>query len=44
LARFYYTPPIAKDELLARIRADATVSEPVCERALEFARQWPEGK
>ncbi len=44
LVRFYATPTIAKDELLARIRADATVSEPVRERALEFARQWPEGK
>jgi hypothetical protein len=33
-----------KEELLARIRADVTVSEPVRERALEFARQWPEGK
>ena len=40
LVRFYSTPPISKDELLARIRADATVSEPVRERALEFARQW----
>ena len=37
LVRFYSTPPIAKDELLARIRADATVSEPVRERALQFA-------
>ena len=44
LVRFYSTPPIAKDELMARIRADATVSEPVRERALRFARQWPEGK
>jgi hypothetical protein len=42
LVRFYSTPPISKDELLDRIRADATVSEPVRERALEFARQWPE--
>jgi hypothetical protein len=44
LVRFYSTPPISQDELLVRIRADATVSEPVRERALEFARQWPEGK
>jgi hypothetical protein len=29
---------------MARIRADATVSEPVRERALEFARQWPEAR
>jgi len=29
----------AKDYLLARILADATVSKPVRERALEFARQ-----
>jgi len=42
LVRFYSTPPIAKDELVARIRADATVSDPVRERALEFARQRPE--
>jgi len=40
----YSTPPISKDKLLARIRADATVSEPVREWAIEFARQWPEGK
>ena len=40
LVRFYSTPPISKDELMARIRADATVSEPVRERALEFAREW----
>ena len=39
LVRFYSMPPISKDELLARIRADATVSELVRERALEFARQ-----
>jgi hypothetical protein len=32
------------DELPARIRADATVSEPVREWALKFARQRPEGK
>ena len=44
LVRFYSTPPISKDELLTRIRADATVSEPMRERALEFARQWPAGK
>jgi hypothetical protein len=44
LIRFYSTPPISKDDLLAHIRADATVSEPVRERALEFARQWPEGR
>ncbi len=44
LVRFYSKSPISKDELLARIRADATVSEPVRERALEFARQWPETK
>jgi hypothetical protein len=29
LVRFYSTPPIAKDELMTRIRADATVSETV---------------
>ena len=40
LVRFYSTPPISQDELLARIRADATSSEPVRERALEFAREW----
>ncbi len=40
LVRFYSTPPIPKDELLNRIRADARVSEPVRERALEFAREW----
>ena len=40
LVRFYSTPPILWDELLARIRADATISEPVRERALEFAREW----
>jgi len=44
LVRFYSTPPIAKDELLARIRADATVTESVRERARQFARQWPERK
>lgn len=44
LIRFYFAPPISKDELLARIRADATVSEPVRERALEFVRQSAEGK
>ena len=40
LVRFYATPPISQDALLARIRADATICEPVRERALEFARQW----
>jgi len=38
-----YAAPIAKDPGapgLARIRTDATVSEPVREKALEFARQW----
>ena len=44
LVRFYSTPPISKDELLDRIRADATVTEPVPERALEFAHQWTEAK
>ena len=44
LVRFYSTPPISQDELLARMRADATISEPVRERALEFARQWVEAK
>ncbi len=44
LVRFYSTPAISKDQLLACIRADATLREPVRERALEFARQWPEGK
>ena len=44
LVRFYSTPPISQDELLARIRADATISEPVRERALEFARDWSVGK
>jgi hypothetical protein len=39
LVWFYSTPPISKDELLARIRADATVSESVRERALEFVRK-----
>jgi len=46
LVRCYSTPPISKDPGapgLARIRAHATVSEPVRERALEFARHWPEG-
>lgn len=42
LVRFYSTPPIAKDQFMARIRADATISEPVRVRALEFARDWPE--
>ncbi len=42
--RFYSAPPISKAELLNRIRADATVSEPVREPALQFARQWPETK
>ena len=37
--RFYAEPPFAKDELMARIRADATISEPVREWALEFARE-----
>ena len=39
LVRFYSRSPISNDELMDRIRADATVSEPVRERALEFARQ-----
>jgi hypothetical protein len=44
LVRFYSTTPISKDELLLHIRADATVSEPVRERALQFAREWLDGK
>ena len=40
LVQFNSTPPISKNELLARIRADATVSEPVREQALDFAREW----
>ena len=40
LVRFYSTPPISQDERLARIRADATISEPVRARALEFAWEW----
>jgi WD40 repeat protein/serine/threonine protein kinase/tetratricopeptide (TPR) repeat protein len=39
LVRFYSTPLISNDELLARIRADATVSEPVRGRALELAQR-----
>ena len=44
LVRFYSMPPISKDELMDCIRADSTVSDLVRERALEFARQWPQGK
>ncbi|MDA1051291.1 MAG: hypothetical protein O3C40_12535 [Planctomycetota bacterium] len=40
MVRFYTSSPLARDELLARIRADATISEAVRERALEFAREW----
>lgn len=29
---------------MGRIRMDATVSELVRQRALQFARHWPEGK
>jgi tetratricopeptide (TPR) repeat protein len=39
LVRFYSTPPIPKDELLARIRADATVGERARGRALELAQR-----
>jgi hypothetical protein len=37
LLRFYSAPAISKDELMARIRADATVTDPARELALEFA-------
>lgn len=44
LVRFFSAPSISKVELLDRIRADATAREPLRDRALKFARQWPEGK
>ena len=42
LIRFLQAKPLAKAALLDAIAAEATISEPVRQRALELAREWRE--